>query len=152
MQVQRWTSWQTMVQGFLALWLGLVVPLLCVPGLSSNHTHGLHWVWDAMESTEEPITTHEHHHSHGDSDGHGHSEEPVDTAPALPVPVGIPTIRSNQTPQVEQLMNVFGIMGTVPTGLPLTAVAGLVLLVSGRGLFCAVPPLALPWNPPKTLS
>lgn len=152
MQMQRVTLWHKGVQGFLALWLGLVLPLLCVPGISSNHTHGLHWVWESRASTEEPTASHEHSHSHGESHAHTHSSEPTDTAPAPPVPTGIPTVRSNQTPQVEQLMNLFGMMGTVPTGLPLTAIAGLVLLVGGAWLFRAVPPLSTPWNPPKAFS
>lgn len=150
MQVQRVAPGQALVQGFLALWLGLLLPLLCVPGISSNHTHGLHWVWESMDSTEHPAPSHEHSHSHGDS--HSHSADPAPASSVKSVPAGIPTIRSNQSPQVEELMNVFGIMGTVPTGLPLMAIAGLVLLVGGAWLFRAVPPLALPWNPPKPCS
>lgn len=154
MQVQRWTLGQTMVQGFLAVWLGLIVPLLCVPGISSTHTHGIHWVWEqpGAQQANAPAHSHEHSHSHDSSHAHSHA---VESAPASSVNSG-PTesysLRSNQSPQVEELMNVFGIMGTVPTGLPLMAIAGLVVLVGGAWLFRAVPPFAPPWNPPKAFS
>jgi hypothetical protein len=150
MQWQRLSSWQNGVQGFLAIWLGLLLPLLCVPTINSNHTHGLHWVWETPEREAE--ATHSHSHSHGESHAHSHAAEPAPAPTPSSVPDGILAFSSNPTPQVEQLMNLFGMMGTVPTGLPLPVIAGLALLVGIAWLFRAVPPLAPPWHPPKAYS
>lgn len=154
MQVQRLTLGQKAIQGFLAIWLGLVLPLLCVPGISSNHTHGLHWVWQQMDSeTEAPLSnSHEHSHSHTESHSHSHTAEVAPLPPAPSFSVGIPTLRSNQIPQAELLVNLFGLMEPVPDGLPLSASAGLVILLGIGWLFRALPPLATPWNPPKAYS
>lgn len=39
---------------FMVLWLGVAMPLLCVPGVSSNHSHGPHSVFERG-----PIKQHE---------------------------------------------------------------------------------------------
>jgi len=50
--------------GLYALWLGAATPLLCVPGLTSNHDHGAHTVFEAphthagdpVPSASDPMT------------------------------------------------------------------------------------------------
>lgn len=154
MQVHGAAQWRTLVQAALAVWLGLVVPLLCVPGFSSTHTHGIHWVWEQAGTEKEAETSHSHahHHSGGDSHAHSHSMDPAPVSRVVSVSAGTPALKSNRVPQVEQLMNVFGMMGTVPVGLPLTVAAGVVLWVGSAWLFRAIPPLATPWHPPKAVS
>ncbi len=54
--------WRWVVHGAMVLWLGVAMPLLCVPGVSSDHDHGSHLVF-ADSSLE-------HSHDHG---GRSHS-------------------------------------------------------------------------------
>jgi 4-amino-4-deoxy-L-arabinose transferase-like glycosyltransferase len=144
--------WQRGVQGFLALWLGLLVPLLCVPGMSSNHTHGIHWVWEQGGVASTETTTHHHDHSYGDAHSHSHTKTPAPAKRPTVVFSFYPTISSNQIPIAELLMNLFGMMEPVPNGISVAALMGLVLVVASGWLFRAVPPLPSPWNPPKSYS
>ncbi len=57
-----------MVGGVVAVWIGALVPLVCVPGLTSRHDHGAHLIFDAPG---EP--THAHAHA-GGAPSHGHPD------------------------------------------------------------------------------
>lgn len=154
MQAQRYSFSQRGVLGFLALWLGLLLPLLCVPGLSSTHTHGIHWVWEqgGVETEATSAHTHEHTHTHGKGHEHTPSTTIASATTGQTVSSYYPTLNSNQIPTAELLMNLFGMMEPLPTGGVLAALVGLVLLLGSGWLFRAVHPLPSPWNPPKVYS
>jgi hypothetical protein len=50
----------------VALWLGVAMPLLCVPGISSNHDHGPHAFFSTpyrAEIVDAHADGHDHHHA-----------------------------------------------------------------------------------------
>lgn len=151
-----------LLHGFFALWLGVAMPLLCIPGVSSNHTHGSHWVWT---EPEEPRGNHphekghSHRHTHGVEEehahGHRHSHEPptpdpapTNSAPSLRTRVSQPTLTRAPGESAQWAL-------ANAVGLPTTHLL-LPWPLSQRtldGIPAAPPPAPLvlrPWRPPQT--
>ncbi len=145
--------WQRVIQGGLALWLGLLMPLLCIPNITSNHKHGIHWAWQVLDdNTEQDHTSHTHAHS--TKEPRSSADETalqlsLETNIARAVANGSSVLRHNDTPHAEQVITILGSWGTLPAHPIPLASAWLLLMVVSVGLLRLPSHLALPWNPPK---
>lgn len=117
MALTVWRFTRVVAHSTLALWLGVFVPLLCVPGVSSDHSHGIHWAWEegaadhthsaAGSANETPPTpvghahAHEVGHSHSHDHPHTHSHSPPTAPIAEAEPGALPPYRHAPSPSFE---------------------------------------------------
>lgn len=129
------------------------MPLLCIPNVTSNHKHGIHWAWQILDDSHVDVG-HAHEHPN-DAAGVRASEKEaalqlaLDTEIARAVAEGAPVLRNNDTPHAEEMLNLLSSWGTLPAHLIPLAAAWLVLMLVSVYLLQLPSYPAVPWNPPK---
>lgn len=112
-------------RGFLALWLGLLTPLLCVPECASAHNQGSHWLWQECgthhrDAVGQPLT----------------SATPLETTPTL------------VNPAQQAHSHVETNVGVVPTLISLLAPLPFITRLKAPLLLMFEVLAPAPWRPP----
>lgn len=137
------------VGGAVAVWIGGLVPLVCVPGLTSRHNHGAHLIFDTPG-----VPTHAHAdagvgtpHGHPDIGG-AHTPDPYRHGTDPGWHIASDAAQGMDLPPSGG--RVFDFTAAVPpTGSPAPAATPVQRLGDFRSLRTAFEP-SPPWHPPRT--
>lgn len=129
------------INALTAVWLGLIMPLLCAPGWTSDHDHGLHLIFDVPQAP-----AHAHQHPRGHSSRSPGQPRLPDSAPPARLAMTEPW-SNNPPPHVHA--------SDVGASLPAAALVAIpvpdVRDRDGRSLQRSSVNLPPPWHPPQSV-
>jgi hypothetical protein len=139
------------LHGLLAVWLAVITPLLCVPGLTSDHDHGPHTIF-AVPETSRDRPDHQPSHFHGEP-AHAHDRIPSGAVLPRTVPLGpVPPSRVALTEPWStstMLTHVGDANAALPTAAPVARLGGDRGGMNGSVLKHPSVALLPPWHPPQ---